>query len=59
VTDWKSLADARGLQLSDAELKRLAATMEALEPVYQALAANLTPDIEPSTTIGEEAVEAR
>ena len=59
VTDWKNLAAARGLQLSDAELTKLAAAMEALEPAYQALAANLTPDVEPSTTIAEEAVVNR
>lgn len=59
MTDWKTLASARGLQLSDAELTRLAAAMDAIGPAYQALTAGLTPDIEPSTTIGEEAVEGR
>jgi hypothetical protein len=59
VTDWKTLAQARGLQLSDTELTKLAAAMEALDPAYQALAANLTHDVEPSTTIAEEAVEVQ
>ena len=59
MTDWKNLAAARGLQLSDAELTKLAAAMEALEPAYQALAANLTPGDEPATTIAEEALEVR
>ncbi len=57
MTDWKTLAHARGLQLSDAELSKLAAVMDALEPAYQALAANLTYDIEPATTLGTEAIE--
>ena len=59
MTDWKTIAAARGLKLSDAELARLAGVMDAIEPAYEALAANLTHDIEPSTTIAEEAVEAR
>lgn len=59
MTDWKTIAKARGLNLSDAELAKVAGVLESLEPAYQALAANLTPDIEPSTTIADEAVEAR
>ena len=59
VTDWKTMAAARGLQLSEAELTRLAGAMQALEPAYKALAANLTHDIEPFTTLAEEAVEAQ
>jgi hypothetical protein len=58
-TDWKTLAAARGLHLSEAELTKLTGAMEALEPLYQALAANLTHDVEPVTTYGEEAVEGR
>ncbi len=61
--DWKTLAAARGLHLSDAELTKLTAVMDALvahdAPAYQALVANLTHEIEPATTLGEEAVEAR
>jgi hypothetical protein len=58
-TDWKTLTAARGLHLSEAELTKLAGAMEALEPAYQALVAHLTDEIEPVTTLGEEAVEAR
>ena len=58
-TDWKAVAAARGLRLTEAEMTRLAAAMDALEPACQALTANLTPDIEPVTTLGEEAVEAK
>jgi hypothetical protein len=63
VTDWNTVAAARGLRLSDAELTRLAAAMDALvahdAPLYQALVANLTHDIEPATTLGQEAVEIK
>jgi hypothetical protein len=57
--DWKTLTAARGLQLSDAEISKLANAMDALEPAYQSLVARLTPDIEPADTVGEEAVEGR
>jgi hypothetical protein len=59
VTDWKALAAARGLNLSEGELQKLAAVMNALEPASKALVANLTHDIEPATTFAEEAVEGR
>jgi len=59
MPDWKTLAAARGLQLCDAELAKLAAAMDALEPACKALTANLTHDVEPATTFSEEAVEAR
>lgn len=59
MTDWKTIAQGRGLQLSDAEMTRLAAALDALEPAYQALVANLTHEVEPATTIAEEAIEVR
>jgi hypothetical protein len=59
VTDWKTLAAARGLQLTEAELAKLAAAMDALQPAYQALTANLTHDVEPVTTFAQEAVEIK
>jgi len=57
VTDWKTLTAARGLDLSDEELAKLSAVMDALEPAYQSLVANLTHEVEPATTIGEEVVD--
>ena len=56
---WKSLAIARGLHLPDADLDKLAGAMEAFAPATRALGADLTFDIEPVTTLGEEAVEIR
>jgi len=51
------------LHPTEAELAKLAVALDALAaydaPAYQALVANLTHDIEPATTVGEEAVEAR
>jgi hypothetical protein len=57
--DWKQVAASRGLHLPDAELARLAAAIEAMEPAYRALVANLTHEVEPVPTVGEEAVEAK
>jgi hypothetical protein len=59
MIDWKTLASARGLQLSDAELDKLASAMDALQPAYQSLVANLTPDVEPATSFIEEAIEGK
>ena len=59
MTDWKTLTAARGLHLPDAEVEKLASIMDALEPAYEALAARLTLDIEPATTVGDEAVDPR
>ena len=57
MTDWKTLTAARGLDLSDEELAKLSAVMDALEPAYQSLVAHLTHETEPATTLGEEVVE--
>jgi len=57
--DWKTVAVARGLRPSEAELTKLAGAMDALEPAYRALVASLTHDVEPATTLGEDAVEAK
>ena len=59
MIDWKALAAASGLQLTDAELARLTAAMDALQPAYQALAANLTHDVEPANTLAEEVLGAQ
>jgi hypothetical protein len=58
-SDWKRMAAARGLRLSEPDLAKLAAAMEAIQPAYQALVEGLTHETEPVTTLGEEAVEVR
>ncbi|HEY3835730.1 MAG TPA: hypothetical protein VGL72_04135 [Bryobacteraceae bacterium] len=59
MTDWKTLAAARGLQLSDTELATLATVLDALEPAYQKLTANLTHEDEPAFILAEEVLRAR
>jgi hypothetical protein len=54
VTDWKTLAAARGLQLSDTELATLATVLDALEPAYQKLTANLTHEDEPAVILADD-----
>ena len=59
MTDWKTLTTARGLQLTDAELTNLASALNALERAYKSMAASLTHDVEPATTIAEEALQPK
>lgn len=59
MTDWKTVAAARGLQLTDAELAKLGPILDAIDVAYQSLAAKLTPLDMPATIIAEEALESR
>ena len=59
MKDWKTLAAARGLELSDAEIGKLGPILEGIEAAYEAITAPLTPLDEPAVTFGDEAVEAR
>jgi hypothetical protein len=42
--DWKKIAEARGLQLSEAGLARVIAPLEGMEPVFRPLVARLGPE---------------
>jgi hypothetical protein len=55
MTDWKQIARATGIELSDEELARTVAPLESLEPVFRPLAAALEPDDEPATIFNPEA----
>jgi hypothetical protein len=57
--DWQAAALTRGLELNTNEATRIGNAMTALDASYYAMAANLTHEVEPSTTIAEEAVETR
>ena len=59
MTDWKTVAASRGLQLTDAELARLGPILDAIDVAYQSLTANLTPFDPPAITFTEEAIEIR
>ena len=49
MKDWKRIAQASGIQATDAELERSAAILAALEKEFRPLTANLPPESEPAT----------
>jgi hypothetical protein len=59
MTDWLTIARARGLQAPQAELERIAAVLEALETALAPLVRGIPLDTEPATVFrpapGEEA----
>jgi hypothetical protein len=59
MTDFKALAHARGLEIPEDELDRLAGTLSALEAAFRPLTAGLPSSLEPATVIcpAEEAPE--
>jgi len=51
MTDWKAIARARGLEIPEAELDRVAKPLETLEAVFRPLVADLPAALEPATGI--------
>ncbi len=51
MTDFKAIARARGLDIPEAELDRIAATLAALEAAFRPLTADLPSSLEPATCI--------
>jgi len=49
MTDFKAVARARGLDIPEADLERIARTLEALEAAFRPLVADLPPSLEPAT----------
>ena len=49
MTDWKALAQARGLAIPANDLDRTVAPLKALEETFRPLVRDLTPDLEPCT----------
>ena len=45
--DWKTIAQAHGLNLPPGELDRIAGPLAALEDVFRPLIKTLAPDVEP------------
>ena len=48
MTDWKRIAEARGLILTARELDRITPALSALEETFRPLIQDLTPDLEPA-----------
>jgi len=51
MTDFKAIARARGLDIPEAELERVARSLEVLETAFRPLAAGLPPALEPATAL--------
>jgi hypothetical protein len=47
-TDWKALAQARGLEIADSELDRIAGPLIVLEQKFRPLAQAVASDLQPA-----------
>ena len=57
MTDYRAVARARGLDLPEDQLERIARTLESLEAAFRPLAADLPVSLEPATCICPEDAE--
>ncbi len=48
MPDWIAVAHARGLDIPDDAIEKIASALDALEAEFAPLRARLTPDIEPA-----------
>lgn len=56
-TDWRLLAQARGMSLSAEDLDRIVPVMQTLESAFGPLKLGIPHDIEPALILSEPAVE--
>ncbi len=49
--DWKSIAQAQGLNVPERELDRIVGPLTKLEEAFRPLAKTLTPEMEPDTEL--------
>jgi hypothetical protein len=56
TTDWKLLAQARGLNLSESDLGRIAPLLESLESAFRPLTRLIPHEVEPATVLSDAAV---
>ena len=57
MTDWAAVARARGMDLPEAELERLAKPLAGLEETFRPLLKGLTPLMEPDCELHLEGGE--
>jgi hypothetical protein len=58
VKDWKAIARASDLGVSDGELERIAGTLEGVDGAFRPLLVELSPDMEPATGFDAEEEES-
>ena len=56
MTDWKALAQARGLDIPPASVEAIAPSLEGLEQAFRPLLTKLPFTLEPAVTLSESAV---
>jgi hypothetical protein len=54
MTDWKSLAKARQLNIPEADLERIAPSLDGLEAAFRPLAARVPHEVEPAVIFRAE-----
>ena len=57
MTDWLALARARGLDIPEEQVARLAPALEALARDFGALKSRIPYEIEPAVTLSGQAVK--
>ena len=57
MTDWIALSRARGLDIPDEQVARLALSLDGLEQAFRPLLAKLPFGMEPAITLSEPAVK--
>ena len=57
MTDWIALSRARGLDIPEDQVARLAPSLDGLEQAFRPLPARLPFEIEPAITLSEQAVK--
>jgi hypothetical protein len=50
MKNWKKIAEAHDLRIPDADLDRIAPSLDALEAAFRPLAKTIPDDIEPAIT---------
>jgi hypothetical protein len=56
MTDWKALARARGLNIPEEAVERIAPALDGLEDALRPLLTKLPHSTEPAITLSEQAV---
>lgn len=56
MTDWIALARARGLDIPEEQVSRIAPSLEALVRDFAPLKAKIPHELEPAITLSEQAV---
>ena len=57
MTDWMALARARGLDVPEEQVARLAPSLEALVRDFSPLKTKIPYELEPAITLSEQAVK--